>query len=174
MNKHIMLDLETLGVGPNACIVAIGAVGFTIPHTNYIKFYTAVSPNNGIIDGETVMWWLTQNDAARAALQDGIPPLEALKRFDAWVKEFGAPSEVRMWGNGTDFDNVILRSAFTNYGLVAPWTGRNNRCFRTVKAIAKAMGMVKPERTGTHHNALDDAVYQADALLEFARWVPID
>ena len=32
--KHIMLDLEAMGTGPNAAIVAIGAVEFELTKTS--------------------------------------------------------------------------------------------------------------------------------------------
>lgn len=39
-----------------------------------------------------------------------------------------------------------------------PWPHWNDRCYRTLKAMRPD---VKMERTGTHHNAVDDATSQA-------------
>ena len=67
--SNLMLDIETLGTGPNSVILSIGAVEFD--ETGVIsKFYEAIDPESctdwGLqIDARTVLWWMDQNDAAR-------------------------------------------------------------------------------------------------------------
>ena len=73
--QHIMLDLETMGTGPNAAITAIGAVKFDpdkgeIVETFYFKVNLESSvKQGGVIDASTVIWWLGQNEEARAEMQ---------------------------------------------------------------------------------------------------------
>jgi hypothetical protein len=74
--------------------------------------------------------------------------------------------DVTPWGNGADFDLVILRSAFEAVDLDPPYAFHRVRCFRTVKSLFKVK---KPERIGVHHNALDDALHQIRHLQEICR-----
>lgn len=70
--------------------------------------------------------------------------------------------EIRVWGNGAAFDNVILASAYRRVTAGTPWQYWNDRCYRTVKALHPDVPM---QRTGDHHNALDDAISQAHQLI---------
>lgn len=167
--KDVMVDLETMGSGPMAAIISIGAVEFD-PVSGLIgeSFYEVVNlkssvENGGIIDPDTVMWWLGQSGAARLAVRSEAVSVEtALMRFGAWLSGCAPCNELRVWGNGADFDNVILATAFDRAGIVRPWKFWNNRCYRTMKSLHKDVPLV---RTGTHHNALDDARTQAEHLI---------
>jgi exodeoxyribonuclease VIII len=168
--RNVMLDLETMGNGPNAAIVAIGAVAFDI-ETGTIgdKFYKLVDLTTavdcgGVMDASTVMWWVQQGQGARLALvADAATHLRgALDMFADWLTKTTNGQEPHVWGNGAAFDNVILASAYRNAGKPQPWKHWNDRCYRTVKALYPA---VKLERTGTHHIAVDDAESQARHLI---------
>jgi len=105
----VMLDLETMGTGPNAAIVAIGAVEFDL-QTGTVgeRFYRVADLESsvecgGVIDASTVMWWLKQSDEARAAL--GAPSENiavVLRQFSEWMKDRADRDDVRVWGNGAD------------------------------------------------------------------------
>lgn len=158
----VMIDLETLGTDPGSVIISIGAVCFC-PETDTVKdeFYQTIdvvdSVSNGLtMDASTVMWWMDQSDAARSALKGGAPLDIALRMFSMWISKYGP--DVEVWGNGSDFDNVLLAEAFAIAGIEQPWKYYRNRCFRTLKSCAPDMEMV---RIGEHHNALDDARSQA-------------
>jgi exodeoxyribonuclease VIII len=161
--SDIMLDLETMGTGPDAAIVAIGAVEFSDYERRGDHFYALIDlassvAAGGIMDPSTVRWWMQQSDHARADIT-GKNPLNiymALRRFAEFAASHG--SEVRIWGNGAAFDNVILRQAYIRAGIEPPWKYSNDRCYRTVAATRKDIPII---RTGTHHNALDDAISQA-------------
>jgi exodeoxyribonuclease VIII len=169
--RDLMIDLETMGTSPTAAIVALGAVFFDT-ETGQLgdTFYHAISLESsvaagGVVDMSTVLWWLKQSDAARAELTDELRRVslrEALHAFHSFInREFSG--DVRVWGNGSDFDNVILASAYKSLGLEAPWKFYNNRCYRTLKAF---LPLVDVAREGTHHNALHNAVHQARVLCE--------
>ena len=165
----IMLDLETMGTGPNAAIVAIGAVAFDIQSgTIGDRFYRVVDLGTSVamggeIDADTVLWWMKQSDDARAMFtRDSVPLSLALTSFSFWMCAHGAPDNVRVWGNGAAFDNVILSSAYRRSAYMQPWKHYNDRCYRTVKSLYPD---VKLERVGTHHNAVDDAESQARHLI---------
>lgn len=166
--SNVMLDLETMGQGPDAAIVAIGACTFDITagkigtaYYNRVDLASAVA-NGGVIDASTVVWWLQQGDEARAeiAREGGMNIAEALQSFSVWMNLHSHDAEV--WGNGASFDNVILRGAYARNGTPAPWAWWNDRCYRTAKSLHRDVPM---ERLGTQHNALDDAISQAHHLI---------
>lgn len=170
MTMHdVMLDLETMGKGPRAAIVAIGAVAFSLDaFTVGERFYRVVDlassvSMGGEIDADTVLWWMRQGDQARAAFATGGEHLQtALMDFAAWLQTRGTTDSVRLWGNGAAFDNVILASAYRAAGLQQPWRHWNDRCYRTIKALHPGVTM---ERIGVHHHAADDAESQAHHLV---------
>lgn len=167
--KNVMLDLETMGAGPRAAIVAIGAIEFDIDAgTVGERFYRTVdlasSVNAGAeIDASTVLWWMKQSDEARAALaKDGVELSKALMDFSMWLHSRAAFADLCVWGNGASFDNVILASAYQMAKIEKPWRFWNDRCYRTIRAQHPDITM---ERIGVHHNAADDAESQARHLI---------
>lgn len=177
--RHIMLDLETLDTAPSAVVTSIGAVAFD-PYTTELgeRFYvelvddmTAQQRRGRTISGDTVAWWMRQEQAAKqlfAELPDPevqrVKTVTALTMFSDFVERNGGQS-AEIWGNGADFDNVVLGSLYESFGIKRPWSYSRNRCYRTMKNLG--IGPRKPaNRMGTHHNALDDAVTQAVHLQE--------
>ncbi len=168
--NNIMLDLETMGTGRNAAIIAIGAVYFD-SETQILgdTFYRAVDLESsvaagGTMDAATVKWWMQQGDSARSLfLSRNVQIEEALVDFYNFVKSRNLNDEnVYVWGNSSNFDNLILHQAYANAGMEKPWKFYNDRCYRTVKNLNPD---IKMSRTGTHHYALDDAICQANHLM---------
>lgn len=161
--KRVMVDLETLDSGNNALILSIGAVEFC-PETGLGREFYGVALREGQVERyartvsvSTVEWWAQQSAEAQKVFTDpGANALDVvLKNFAAW---FGGDGQV--WGYGSTFDNVVLRNAFKAVGVACPWSYRNDMCHRTLLNLGKGLVEV-PAREGTHHNALDDARYQA-------------
>lgn len=167
--RDVMVDLETMGNGPLAAIVAIGATAFdaeagTIGPTFYraVDLASAVQLG-GQMDADTVLWWLKQGDEARAAICGGGDHItRVLLDFTDWAQTLCHPADLRLWGNGATFDNVILASAYRAAQLERPWHFWNDRCYRTVKAENPG---VPVERVGVLHNAAHDAETQARHLV---------
>lgn len=171
---NIMVDLETLGNTPTAAIVSIGAVAFD--PVNFVigkTFYEVIdlkdAARHGTIDPETVTWWIGQQPEAQEVFNIANPYKRTL--FDALhdlTRFINIQSEYpKIWGNGSSFDNVILRNAYNSTGQTVPWKFYNDRDLRTIKDLALMMNidskeLVKAE--GTKHNALDDAIFQAKQL----------
>lgn len=167
---HVMVDLETLGTGPDAVILSIGAIKFDpagvglAPLNKKPRFEVHVDVASAMsyglkVDASTLMWWLDPHqDAARKELlrheRIGLSP--ALIAFSRWLDT--DPVDVRVWGNGAAFDNVILAYAHKATVCELPWGYYGNRCYRTMKSL---FPQVKMERVGTHHSAVDDATSQA-------------
>lgn len=164
--NNIMLDLETLGNKPGAVIVAIGAVRFGGGALGE-EFYARIDAQSGVdcgltLDAGTVLWWMKQGPEARAEL---LQPGEDLgQMLDAFI-DFCAPSrDTLVWGNGSDFDNVLLAAAYEKVGMAVPWKFYNNRCYRTLKGLRPEVKLeIAPE---ARHNALADAQAQARHAME--------
>ena len=171
MNQtNIMIDLETMDTAHTAAIVAIGAVAFDPEHGVDIgsAFYRTVELQSCIdhgltVSGSTVRWWLRQSqDARQSILTEQARIHTVLNDFSRWViaQCDGDTDRAVVWGNGSDFDNVILTNAYRALKFSdRPWGPFNDRCYRTLKNLRRD---IKLERTGTHHNALDDAISQAE------------
>ena len=77
--NDVMIDIETLGKGHNAAVIAIGAVFFN-PLTGETgeQFYQKIDPNDaalyGQTDGSTMAWWSKQDPAAKAEAFSGVIP----------------------------------------------------------------------------------------------------
>jgi exodeoxyribonuclease VIII len=170
-----MVDLETLGTGPDAAILAIGAVAFKFEEEKFLAtFYSGVTIKSamkaGSVTPETLAWWFMQGDAQRGAILLHRNTIRtALFQFAAWMASMENSGEnILVWGNGADFDNVILSSAFDSELLTRPWGTWNNRCYRTMKNLVPGIKFIKPE---IPHNALEDAVAQASHLTEIFKFL---
>lgn len=168
MNR-IMIDLETLGTRPGSIILSIGAVRFDLDHGITGEFYTNINVEDAetydlTITASTVLWWMNQSDEARKALASAKKPLlEALLDFDEWARaaDFKRNPQAdidELWGNGPDFDNALLASAYKAADLEIPWSYRANRCYRTMWSMFPQIPFEKPT---TAHNSLEDARAQA-------------
>ncbi|EFB9388226.1 exonuclease [Escherichia coli] len=165
---HLMIDLETMGKNPDAPIISIGAIFFD-PQTGDMgpEFSKTIDLETagGVIDRNTIKWWLKQSREAQSAIMtDEIPLDDALLQLREFIDENSGEFFVRVWGNGANFDNVILRRSYERQGIPCPWRWSNDRDVRTIVELGKAIDF--DARTaipfeGVRHNALDDARYQA-------------
>lgn len=160
--KDVMIDIETLDTAPTAVILSVGAVRFNLDEPQFLgeQFvrYIDIASSQAhyrTISGSTVEWWMKQSDDARAKITSGVrsPMPEVL---GALVEFIGDAD--RVWGNGADFDNVIVNSACKAAGI-RPWKYYANSCYRTLKNLYPEVE--KPKFEGTAHDALADAVNQA-------------
>lgn len=160
----VMIDLETLSTAYNAAILSVGACKFDETGI-HDKFYVNIDPQTCkdvglVIDKETVSWWMRQKPEALKAMKSNQVPLkEGLTAFSKWY----GTKQMNTWGNGAAFDNVIIENAYIAVGMIRPWKYYYDRCFRTMKNIFPVPEEEMP-REGLHHNALDDAIYQAKVL----------
>lgn len=170
MGIEVMLDIETMSVESNAAVVTIGAVKFD-PHgpigvlgdpdnPEYTHFHQAVelrslSEAEFHIDGATIAWWLNQDTMPREALlKEPVDIASALSRFYLWYGDVSVPT----WGNGSGFDNVILRNAYQRLGGVCPFKFHHDRCFRTIKSLFPDVSYLP---SVVAHHAMYDAEAQA-------------
>lgn len=160
--NNIMLDLETMGNGSFSAIVSLGAVRFNELEVTD-EFYTVIDLGSSMKlglkpDASTIMWWLSQSLEAQEELSSNPRPIEeVLCAFGMWVGEVPV-----VWGNGATFDNVILSNAYHLADIRRPWKYKNDRCYRTVKAMYPEVPYVE---VGIYHKGVDDARSQALTLI---------
>lgn len=202
-NHDIMVDIETFAADTNAAIVSIGAVAFNAGGENGELFTNSpdallkqgqgfrVNINLGLsdpdkrgnVDPATVEWWLQQSDEARAMLVSGerAPLGEALQEFGQWLRiqaiKLSGSAKLKLWSNGPTFDEMILRAAFTRYGLDFPISFRGSRCCRTMFDLATSFGwnprkaQASDGEDTVKHDALGDAVFQARGVVSMQHFL---
>ena len=172
LTVRIMLDLETLGTRAGCGVISIGAKRFD----SDAEFHQVISQESNLWAGleenlETVQWHHKQEyenapgtytASSYRANGSSVRNLgTALFLFGMWLGEQGADPNgktTEVWGNGADFDLPILGHAYQACGMQIPWQPYMGRCYRTLKNMRPEIAL---ERTGKHHNALDDAKSQA-------------
>lgn len=159
---NVMIDLETLSTKSNAVVISIGAVYFgddKLGDTFYAILDSTDQQEVGRhISQDTLKWWAQQSEQARAVFdKPATPTAKVLADFADYLGD----KNLQIWGNGADFDNIIWGSLYEDFSIKKPWSYGNNRCYRTIKNILVSPTGLPPRR-GTHHNALDDAIHQAE------------
>ncbi|MBK1884634.1 3'-5' exoribonuclease [Luteolibacter pohnpeiensis] len=170
---RVMVDIETMGNTPGSIILTLGAVKFDSSGITD-TFYRRIDPEScerfGLKpDVSTILWWFKQPDEARLEITyPGVELSQALTEFGEWL---GDPM-VEIWGNGASFDNTVLAAAYRACEIPLPWRYSRDRCYRTMKAMHPEVAV--PDRVGTHHNALDDAMNQALHLIEIFKKLSLE
>ncbi len=184
--KHVMVDLETMGLKHNTQILTVGAVAFDPFATDlYDKVYTQDGqaeinldavinahpdffyrrvdkdsyklPGIFTTDKSTEQWWENQNDQARYEAKDAPDRVLLDQALMDFRKWF--PGN-HVWSHGSTFDVIILNHAMGYYNITTPWTYSKVRDTRT---LYKFTGVQVPTFARKHH-ALYDAFYQAVAV----------
>jgi hypothetical protein len=174
--NNLMLDLETMSTASNAAIVSIGAVIFSSTGTRE-TFYTNVYLQSCIdyklnVDASTIYWWLGQSKKVRSGIlsqgRDILDALECLRKFIKDNDHIGLGKQA-VWANGADFDLPIIHNAYRAVGVECPFSFRQHRCYRTIYNCFNLGGVkndLEIDHSGKEHNALSDAIYQANILIE--------
>lgn len=171
MNDDIMIDIETLGTSASSVILSIGAVRFG-PDGLSDEFYVRVNTDSCLsaglrIDGNTLAWWMEQDNAARTVFSETGIPLPAALRDLATSFDW---DNTRVYCNGLNFDLPILDTAYRACGQLAPWAYYNARDYRTIKyELPKETFRSLEVKPAVAHNALEDAKAQALTLLAIRR-----
>lgn len=169
---HLMIDMETYGVGPNAVFRTIAGVLFNFEGKEpEAMFHYGVDledalMNGLVVDQETINFWRNQSEENRNKLLDmsKYRLKYVLEEIETGMKKLDNVAELCIWSHGSNFDIVILENAYKAIGKKAWWKYSKVRDTRTLFDIAgyeyKALGV---------HDALDDAMYQAKAVQEAYR-----
>jgi len=167
----IMIDIETVGTGPNACILTVAAQAFNPLGTGYYdhEFYARVDiesqPDRNIEQG-TIDWWATQppavkeeafNPEGRISLKSALEQLSKL----IWKSNL-------VWANGPTFDMNILEHAYKSHGIALPWQYYRVRDARTIYSLWSDL-----PRPPVSHHALEDCRRQIDMLQNTLKYLNI-
>lgn len=161
---HIMIDFEALNTTPDAAVISIGAVVFRV-NGLVGTFYHTIDPKSaemfGSVSRETMEWWdKEENKQARTAAFGGtVSAKDVWYNFADWLQTY---DNAYLWSNGADFDLPILKYHLEELVGNYPINFRNHRCYRTLKSFVKHEHVYDSVVRGTKHNALDDAMYQAE------------
>lgn len=167
----MMIDIETLGNGPNALIVQVGVVVFNCADIISADQY-AISINDSLrhgrqVDAEALNFWLTRtSDEQRRNLFKGhqVTLGEAL----TCIQHIFQSSECEhIWSYGANYDVPILNSAYwAIFNKPGPWKFWNVRCVRTYLEVAElSINQVVQTEHGPAHMAVVDAHRQAEAII---------
>ncbi len=161
--RRVMLDLETLGSSANAAIIQIGACWFNVDgdiiemFKRTIDFQSAID-SGGEVNGNSINWWLQQSEAARLSVVGddlvSYPITQAMIDTNTFLEDAD-----EIWSHAT-FDFTILTETFRRLKIKLSFKYRCTRDIRTLCALYTGTHP-RPAREGAHHDALDDAVYQA-------------
>lgn len=158
--KDMMLDIEAMGTGNNAAIIQIAACYFD-RKTGKIgdKFKVNIDLNSSIdvglsVNADTICWWLEQSDEARKSIlkKPRVKIKTALNDFKSFSKK-----AKNIWSH-SPYDFTIICSALIACGF-KPLNYRYARDIRTLTDLGKK-GKNDFKREGTHHDALDDCIFQ--------------
>lgn len=161
-----MLDLETLSTRPDATILTFGACKFN-PYaqediTQGIYFRINVDEQIGLgrhVDDNTIEWWGKQAEDVYAEAFDPNDRI-SLEEFSKELNRFIVGCD-NIWAQGPVFDIVILENLYRQMGLPCPWQFWQIRDSRT---LLSTLGDPREKNKAGLHNALEDAVSQAQAV----------
>ena len=175
--NDISFDCASLGVDTDAPIISIGAVAFDrttgkLGQTFHKEIGIDSAIKAGRVRADTLRWWINQSPQARVLLSkpDSEKPSLAtvLLEFTTWARGVGK-GVPRVWAKGPAEDVAWLRTALRNgsHGLSEPWGYNNVRDVRTIIELAAELAGFEQNSVGdvgVAHNALDDAIYQANCV----------
>lgn len=178
---HVMIDVETLSLRPDAALLQIAAVEFAPILGGEIRarFNFNVSVDlfgqKRHTDTDTIDWWRQQTLAGNNVLirsitgQDAMKLDVALDCLSMWWEN--AEPVVAVWAHGVAFDIAVLTHAYACEGKPTPWNYRAVRDTRTHYAAREVEVehretlseraseiLCEPFRA---HDALHDVVMQA-------------
>lgn len=192
MEKHFVMDLETLGTsGPNFQVIQYSLLEFNIENGDSISeynWYVDIYKNNDIVsNADTLSFWFEHIDVLKNIFNScrpdhfGKPEKEILQKIFQILhcdKMNGIGDDSFLWGNGILFDNRILYDKCFKNGIEYPIFFRNDRDIRTIFRLAmEKLGKSSKEineyisqkyGTGITHNAIDDCRHEA-RVISFCR-----
>jgi exodeoxyribonuclease VIII len=161
MAKHLMVDMETMAVSPNAVVLSLGAVHFNPyenGHGDSLYFRIDIDDQDALgreVDPNTIIWWSSQpSEIMEEAFSpdNRIPLVDAIDQFHRFAWGCSA-----FWSHGATFDLVILENIYRQLNKPLPWNYWQLRDTRTLFDLGQDPEMPQ----GSKHDALQDAIRQA-------------
>lgn len=184
----IMIDIESLDVGPRSVIMQIAMHRFSIdegestPNDMMFHTYLGMQPQLDFvqprtISADTLAFWMRQPDNARKIFEQiTLPDMASLRlAMRAFVLHFeqmtrNKDAEYEVIANGAQFDIVNIESLLTDLGMTAPWAYYDVVDLRTMKRRAGVKTSDVEEPNGfIAHDARWDCMYQIEQYFECLR-----
>ncbi|MCX8596764.1 3'-5' exoribonuclease [Gilliamella sp. B3486] len=191
----VIIDIETLDTAPTAVILSIGAFAFDRFDLNEtlenIK-NSSIQENEGphhlyyvcnlndqlilskrTISQSTINWWRDQSWSSIKPLFFGNRQPKLFETLAFLIRKINKWTEINpkimFYFRGADFDPVILKNAFSEYGLPTPWEYYNVRDVRTyIDALSgDDSGYLDGHKLSFNyikHNSLHDAMRDAEQM----------
>lgn len=177
---HIILDLETLGIGTDALVTQVGAAEFSMETGEVTNVFNEKldfdSLDNIEADVSVLRFWLRNEHNASMFKEligtdnGGISPKEMWRKFSQWLTSIVTENEtkdVKIWGNGISFDIEKVKYNIKKYNQ--PWALNysNERDVRTIVDLATMItgendyAFKKSVANDNPHDALADIIWEA-------------
>lgn len=177
--KHIVVDLETFGVRPNSLIISLGAVALDADYEPIGYFYSPVGyksfPEGYAVDIATLDWWIHQDAEATAGLDLNNHAMFDITvvfySFVHWVQKSVSWQDICFWGNGSEFDLVILNHALSRAVGTYHIPYHRQMSLRSIWLLWNKLGIEDGIKPRVKHHALYDAEAEALNLRRFMKIV---
>lgn len=172
--NNVMIDIETLDTTPTAKLVSIGAVHFCTESFKVHKkhrFFRCLDVDwgqeNRTVSQSTLDFWDKQPENIRSQLNGLDDIKDVLNDLSVFCEG------LKPWGNGATFDITILEHAYVENDMKPPWRFWNIRDCRTVCELFERArgGLNSSAKRANNHNAIDDAVNQAEYICEAYKYL---
>ena len=160
--NHIMLDIETMSIKPNAMVLSIAAIAFDPFEitTDFSKnpqldlLLSLEEQSSRDVQEVTAWWWQQRDQSVRDKIfgDDNrvlvVDALQQLSKF-VWMKN-------TIWCQGPTLDITVLTDLYESNNLSVPWKYHVVRDSRTLLDLVE----IEPEPDATH-DAIEDVVRQS-------------
>lgn len=168
--NNVMVDIETLGTGPDTVVLSVALVRFNDcaeAEFLHIKF-NSQEINQQVEKGrkispDTVMWWLQQGKDAQAAITETYNTDFKRGMYAALsqISKFMQPGDI-IWANPPSFDVATLDNLMAQFDL--PAFAPEHWNVRDLRTIKKTFGSAPKRPDVVAHDALWDCLQQIDDL----------
>lgn len=179
--NHLMIDLETFSMAPNAAVWELGyAHNFEGDPQNLNSdaffFQSELFNAEGFDVNPTTVDWVTANCPSFNHYDRWLHDIAAAgagERCDAMRFDLSLVADLmeeadHVWCKGADFDFPIIKNLYYQAGIRLPrMLYRKQRCFRTLWALCNE-GTYKVDPT-LAHGAENDAFFQLQGTLSVLR-----
>jgi hypothetical protein len=178
--NHLMIDIWALGAQPNAAICFIESVFFE-PSTGRTgaSLFQMIDPRTAQDRGAyisigSMIKWLDQDERRIGdATLSGAHETHALINLARFIENAypeATKENLKVWCKNGSRVFPILHSAYERASLegvsLLPWRTQNECCFRSLLTVAGVIGYAPHPRPSVTHNAVTDAIYQAEQVCE--------
>lgn len=161
--KHLMIDIETLGVKEDCVILSIAMVVYSeyweIEESHYWNCSFVEQIFDRKIEQKTLEFWKVRKETFQQTQHMALPLKQCLEELAAEVLKIKNECFFLVWSKSPSFDISILEHAASQSEVKLPWDYSQQMDVRTGYMFLDRLGvaLTHPENS---HNALDDAYSQ--------------